>query len=113
MIAFLRLLFRNRLAAIGAAVLGLILLLALLTPVLPLADPDVTAWCSETNVGSDALAASSASAAIRTTATSGLRARAISSRRMPSVASGASGPAKAAPAKADPSPSTTRSSRTG
>jgi len=43
MIAFLRLLFRNRLAAVGAVVLGAILLLALLTPILPLADPDATA----------------------------------------------------------------------
>ena len=41
--AFLKLLFRNRLAAVGAGVLAVILVLALLTPVLPLADPDVTA----------------------------------------------------------------------
>ncbi|MFW2544619.1 dipeptide/oligopeptide/nickel ABC transporter permease/ATP-binding protein [Primorskyibacter sp. 2E107] len=39
--SFLRLLFRNRLAALGAIVLGAILLLVLLTPLLPLADPDV------------------------------------------------------------------------
>ncbi|HHS94719.1 MAG TPA: dipeptide/oligopeptide/nickel ABC transporter permease/ATP-binding protein [Rhodobacterales bacterium] len=41
--AFLRLLFRNKLAAMGAVVLTLILLLALLTPLLPLVDPDITA----------------------------------------------------------------------
>jgi peptide/nickel transport system ATP-binding protein/peptide/nickel transport system permease protein len=40
---FVRLLFRNRLAAMGAVVLAIILLLALLTPFLPLADPDATA----------------------------------------------------------------------
>ncbi|MBV7378082.1 dipeptide/oligopeptide/nickel ABC transporter permease/ATP-binding protein [Maritimibacter dapengensis] len=39
---FLKLLFRNRLAAMGAVVLGLILLLVLAIPVLPLQDPDVT-----------------------------------------------------------------------
>lgn len=38
----LRLIARNRLAAFGGVTLLLILLLALLTPVLPLADPDVT-----------------------------------------------------------------------
>ncbi len=43
MSAFLKLLFRNRLAAVGAGVLAVILVLALLTPVLPLADPDATA----------------------------------------------------------------------
>ena len=43
MSAFLKLLFRNRLAALGAVVLAAILLLAVLTPILPLADPDVTA----------------------------------------------------------------------
>ncbi|QEW22606.1 ABC-transporter ATP-binding protein [Marinibacterium anthonyi] len=43
MSAFLKLLFRNRLAALGAVVLGLILLLVLLVPLLPLADPDATA----------------------------------------------------------------------
>ncbi|MCB1358598.1 MAG: dipeptide/oligopeptide/nickel ABC transporter permease/ATP-binding protein [Maritimibacter sp.] len=43
MSSFLKLLFRNRLAAMGAVVIGAILLLALVTPVLPLADPDVTA----------------------------------------------------------------------
>lgn len=43
MSAFLKLLFRNRLAAIGAMVIGIILLLALVTPLLPLADPNVTA----------------------------------------------------------------------
>ncbi len=41
--AFLALLFRNRLAAVGAVVLAVILLLALLTPILPLQDPDMTA----------------------------------------------------------------------
>ncbi len=40
---FLKLVFRNRLAALGAVVLGAILLLALVTPLLPLADPDVIA----------------------------------------------------------------------
>ncbi|WP_425099448.1 dipeptide/oligopeptide/nickel ABC transporter permease/ATP-binding protein [Tropicibacter sp. S64] len=40
--SFLRLLFRNRLAALGAVVLAVILLLAIVTPLLPLADPDVT-----------------------------------------------------------------------
>ncbi len=43
MTTFLKLLFRNRLAALGAVVLGAIVLLALVTPLLPLADPDVTA----------------------------------------------------------------------
>ncbi|MFV2053232.1 dipeptide/oligopeptide/nickel ABC transporter permease/ATP-binding protein [Aliiroseovarius sp. YM-037] len=42
MTTFLKLLFRNRLAALGAVVLGAILLLVLLTPILPLQDPDVT-----------------------------------------------------------------------
>ncbi len=41
MTAFLRLLLRNRLAALGGAVLALILLLALITPLLPLPDPNV------------------------------------------------------------------------
>ena len=40
---FLTLLFRNRLAAMGAVVIGAILLLVLITPLLPLQDPDVTA----------------------------------------------------------------------
>jgi len=40
---FLKLLFRNRLAALGAVVLGAILLLVLITPVLPLPDPNATA----------------------------------------------------------------------
>ena len=40
---FLKLLFRNRLAAMGAVVLGAILLLVLITPILPLQNPDVTA----------------------------------------------------------------------
>ena len=43
MSAFLKLLFRNRLAAFGAIVLGVILVLALITPILPLRDPNVTA----------------------------------------------------------------------
>ncbi|WP_138466752.1 dipeptide/oligopeptide/nickel ABC transporter permease/ATP-binding protein [Poseidonocella sp. HB161398] len=43
MTAFLRLLFRNRLAALGAAVLALILALVILAPLLPLPDPDATA----------------------------------------------------------------------
>ena len=43
MATFLTLLFRNRLAAMGAVILGLILLLVILTPILPLADPNVTA----------------------------------------------------------------------
>ncbi|WP_238364491.1 dipeptide/oligopeptide/nickel ABC transporter permease/ATP-binding protein [Mesobacterium pallidum] len=38
---FLALLFRNRLAAMGAVVLSLILALVLITPLLPLVDPDV------------------------------------------------------------------------
>ncbi len=42
MMAFLRLLARNRLAAFGGIVLLLLLLLALVTPWLPLLDPDVT-----------------------------------------------------------------------
>ena len=41
--AFLGLLFRNRLAAVGAVVLAVILLLALVTPILPVQDPDMTA----------------------------------------------------------------------
>ena len=40
---FLKLLFRNRLAMIGAVVLAAILIMVLLTPILPLHDPDVTA----------------------------------------------------------------------
>jgi peptide/nickel transport system permease protein len=43
MIQFLQLLFRNRLAGLGAVVLSIILLLAVLTPLLPLPDPDITA----------------------------------------------------------------------
>ena len=43
MMRFLSLLFRNRLAALGAVVLALILLAVLLTPVLPLKNPDITA----------------------------------------------------------------------
>ena len=42
MTGFLRLLFRNRLAAMGAIVLGSIFALVLVTPLLPLQDPDVT-----------------------------------------------------------------------
>ena len=41
MSTFLKLLFRNRLAALGAVILGVILLLVLITPLLPLPDPDV------------------------------------------------------------------------
>ncbi len=41
--AFLKLLFRNRLAALGAVVLAAILILVLITPLLPLKNPDVTA----------------------------------------------------------------------
>ncbi len=40
--AFLNLLARNRLAMAGGIVLSLVILLVLLTPLLPLADPDVT-----------------------------------------------------------------------
>ncbi len=40
--AFLTLLARNRLAMAGGIVLSLVILLVLLTPILPLADPDVT-----------------------------------------------------------------------
>jgi peptide/nickel transport system permease protein len=39
---FLRLLFRNRLAAFGAVVLGIIVVLALITPLLPLHPPNAT-----------------------------------------------------------------------
>ena len=42
MTGFLRLLARNRLALAGAVVLGAVILLALATPLLPLADPDAT-----------------------------------------------------------------------
>lgn len=42
MTAFLHLLFRNRLAAAGAVILGVILLLALAVPILPIANPDLT-----------------------------------------------------------------------
>ena len=43
MSAFFKLLFRNRLAAMGAVVLSVILILVLITPFLPLQNPDVTA----------------------------------------------------------------------
>jgi len=43
MIQFFKLLFRNQLAALGAMVLGVIVITVLLTPVLPLQDPNVTA----------------------------------------------------------------------
>jgi hypothetical protein len=43
MSGFLKLLFRNRLAALGAVILALVLLLVLSTPLLPLLDPDVIA----------------------------------------------------------------------
>ena len=39
---FIELLFRNRLAGVGAIALSLIAVLALVTPILPLADPDIT-----------------------------------------------------------------------
>ena len=42
MTGFLKLLARNRLALAGAIVMALVVLLALVTPLLPLADPDVT-----------------------------------------------------------------------
>lgn len=42
MIAFLKLLSRNRLALVGGIVMLCVVLLALITPLLPLADPDVT-----------------------------------------------------------------------
>ncbi len=42
MMAFLKLLARNRLALGGLIVMGLVVVLALITPLLPLADPDVT-----------------------------------------------------------------------
>lgn len=42
MIAFLKLLARNRLALAGGVVLSLVVLLALITPLLPLAEPNVT-----------------------------------------------------------------------
>jgi len=40
---FFKLLFRNRLAAMGAVVLSVILILVLITPLLPLQNPDITA----------------------------------------------------------------------
>ena len=43
MSVFLKLLFRNRLAAMGAVVLAAILILVLITPILPLQNPDTTA----------------------------------------------------------------------
>ncbi len=42
MMAFLKLLARNQLALAGLIVMGLVVLLALITPILPLANPDVT-----------------------------------------------------------------------
>jgi peptide/nickel transport system permease protein len=42
MMAFLKLLARNRLALAGLIVIGVVVFLALITPLLPLADPDVT-----------------------------------------------------------------------
>ncbi|MEH6728242.1 MAG: ABC transporter permease, partial [Hyphomicrobiales bacterium] len=42
MSAFFKLLFRNRLAAAGAVVMAIVVLLALATPLLPLMDPDIT-----------------------------------------------------------------------
>lgn len=43
MMAFLKLLFRNKLAAMGAVVLAFIVVLVILTPILPLQNPDITA----------------------------------------------------------------------
>ncbi len=43
MMAFLKLLFRNKLAAMGAVVLSIIVVLVILTPILPLQNPDITA----------------------------------------------------------------------
>ena len=40
--SFLRLLSRNRLALAGLIVMSVVVVLALLTPILPLPDPDVT-----------------------------------------------------------------------
>ncbi|PZX05964.1 dipeptide/oligopeptide/nickel ABC transporter permease/ATP-binding protein [Celeribacter halophilus] len=40
---FLRLLFRNRLAGLGAVILGIIIILVTITPLLPLPDPNATA----------------------------------------------------------------------
>ncbi|WP_417240828.1 dipeptide/oligopeptide/nickel ABC transporter permease/ATP-binding protein [Celeribacter halophilus] len=40
---FLRLLFRNRLAGLGAVILGMIIILVTITPLLPLPDPNATA----------------------------------------------------------------------
>ena len=42
MMAFLTLLARNRLALAGLLVMTIVVVLALITPLLPLADPDVT-----------------------------------------------------------------------
>ena len=42
MIDFFKVLSRNRLALVGLIVIGLVVFLALITPLLPLADPDVT-----------------------------------------------------------------------
>ncbi len=42
MMAFFKLLARNRLALLGLIVIGIVVLLAVITPLLPLADPDVT-----------------------------------------------------------------------
>jgi peptide/nickel transport system permease protein len=42
MMAFLKLLARNRLALGGLIVMGIVVVLAIITPILPLADPDVT-----------------------------------------------------------------------
>jgi peptide/nickel transport system permease protein len=42
MMAFLKLLARNRLALVGGVVLSIVVILALVTPLLPLPDPDVT-----------------------------------------------------------------------